>query len=189
MRSRIITALAVTLALMTGVLTPAQAGDLRVALSGSPTAMDPSGNPASASSFRAASGSNCGTGSAMASYAPRGAKGEFSFGLIGFAAQTGEPSAFLRAIIACQDPKIGGGLYNWSHYCDRQVDADLTRALGTVDDTARLALLQRATHLAMTTEAILPLHFQASTWAARAGIAIEPRTDERTLAASFRPLP
>jgi hypothetical protein len=26
----------------------------------------------------------------MASYSPRGAEGEFSFGLIGFAAQTGE---------------------------------------------------------------------------------------------------
>jgi peptide/nickel transport system substrate-binding protein len=125
----------------------------------------------------------------MVSYAPRGAKGEFSFGLIGFAAQTGEASAFLRAIIACQDTKIGGGLYNWSHYCNRQVDDSLGQALRTVEDTARLALLRQATHLAMTTEAIIPLHFQASTWAARRGIVIEPRTDERTLAASFRPLP
>lgn len=127
--------------------------------------------------------------SPMATYAPRGAKGEFSFGLIGFAAQTGEASAFLRAIIACQDPKAGGGLYNWSHYCNHLVDEPLARALGTVDDAARLSLLRQATHLAMTDEAIIPLHFQASTWAARAGLAIEPRTDERTLAASFRPAP
>jgi peptide/nickel transport system substrate-binding protein len=125
----------------------------------------------------------------MATYAPRGAKGEFSFGLIGFGSQTGEASAFLRAIVACQDPKAGGGLYNWSHYCNHQVDDDLTQALHTVDDGARLQLLRQATHLAMTTEAIIPLHFQASTWAARAGIAIEPRTDERTVAASFRVVP
>ncbi len=125
----------------------------------------------------------------MTSYAPRGAKGEFSFGLIGFAAQTGEFSAFLRAIIACQDPKAGGGLYNWSHYCNHQVDADLARAMHMVNDPARLELLRRATHRAMTDEAIIPLHFQASTWAARAGIAIKPRTDERTIAASFRPVP
>jgi peptide/nickel transport system substrate-binding protein len=127
--------------------------------------------------------------SPMSSYAPRGAKGEFSFGLIGFAAQTGEASAFLRAIVACHDTKIGGGLYNWSHYCNRDMDDYLTRALGTVDDTARLILLRQATHLAMTTEAIIPLHFQATTWAAHSGIAIEPRTDERTVAASFRPVP
>jgi peptide/nickel transport system substrate-binding protein len=67
------------------------------------------------------------------------------------------------------------------------VDADLTQALRTVDDTARLAVSRSATHLAMSTEAIIPLHFQVSTWAARAGIAIEPRTDERTLAESFHP--
>ena len=69
------------------------------------------------------------------------------------------------------------------------MDGDLTQALHTVDDSARLQSLRHATHLAMTTEAIIPLHFQASTWAARAGIAIEPRTDERTVAAGFRPVP
>jgi len=47
--------------------------------------------------------------------------------------------------------------------------------------------LQRAAHIAMTTEAIIPIEFQATTWAARAGITIVPRTDERTFAASFRP--
>ena len=52
-------------------------------------------------------------------------------------------------------------------------------ALRTVDDRARLRLLLEATHTAMTDEAIIPLHFQASTWAARRGTAIEPRTDER----------
>ena len=80
-------------------------------------------------------------------------------------------------------------MYNWNHYCNHQADADLTQALRTVDDTARSQLLRQATDLAMTTEAIIPLHFQASTWAARAGIALEPRTDERTVAASFRPMP
>jgi peptide/nickel transport system substrate-binding protein len=109
--------------------------------------------------------------------------------LIGFGSQTGESSSILRAIIACADPKSGGGLYNWSFYCNHDVDAALTQALGTVDDAARLKLLQQAAHLAMTTEAIIPLHFQATTWAARQGIAIEPRTDERTFAASFRPVP
>jgi len=123
----------------------------------------------------------------MASYAPDGAKGKFSLGMIGFGTGTGESSSILRAIIACADPKSGGGLYNWSFYCNKDVDAALSEALRTVDDAARLKLLQRAAHLAMTTEAIIPIEFQATTWAARAGIEIIPRTDERTFAASFRP--
>ena len=124
----------------------------------------------------------------LAAYAGRGAKGEFSFGLIGFGSQTGESSSILRAIIACADSRTGGGPYNWSHYCNPEVDGLLGRAMTTVDDPARLGLLQRAAHLAVEDGAILPLHFQATTWAARAGLAIEPRTDERTIAASFRPV-
>lgn len=123
----------------------------------------------------------------MAAYAPRGAKGEFSFGLIGFGSQTGESSSTLRAIIACQDAKTGGGLYNWSFYCNREVDAFVAQALITADDGARTVLLQKAAHLAIDTGAILPLHFQATTWAARPGIGIIPRTDERTFAAGFTP--
>ncbi len=123
----------------------------------------------------------------MSAYAPRGAKGDFSVGLIGFGAQTGESSSTLRAIIACADTKTGGGLYNWSHYCNPQVDSFLSQALQTVDDGTRRTLLQKAASLAVKTEAIIPLHFQATTWAARKGIAITPRTDERTFAASFHP--
>ena len=48
-------------------------------------------------------------------------------------------------------------------------------------------LLQKAAHLAIGDGAIIPLHFQATTWAARQGISIIPRIDERTFAASFAP--
>ena len=123
----------------------------------------------------------------MASYAGRGAKSEFSIGLIGFGSQTGETSSTLRAIIMCSKPETGGGLFNWSHFCDPKVDALTNQALGTVDDKARLGLLRQAAHLAIDEGAIIPLHFQATTWAARKGITIVPRTDERTFAGTFEP--
>ena len=123
----------------------------------------------------------------MSAYAGRGAKGEYSMGLIGFGSQTGESSSILRAIIACADPKTGGGLYNWSFYCNPKVDALLAQALTTVDDAARQSLLQQAASLAVQTGAILPLHFQATTWASRKPLTITPRTDERTFAATFHP--
>jgi hypothetical protein len=56
-------------------------------------------------------------------------------------------------------------------------------------DGPLMAGLQRpATRNAIATEAIIPLHFQASHLGVRAGTAIEPRTDERAVAASFRPV-
>jgi peptide/nickel transport system substrate-binding protein len=125
----------------------------------------------------------------MSAYAGRGAKGEYSMGLIGFGSQTGESSSILRAIIACADPKTGGGLYNWSYYCNPKVDELLTKALTTVENTARQTLLQQAAALAVQTGAILPLHFQATTWATRAPLTLTPRTDERTFAATFHPAP
>jgi len=51
----------------------------------------------------------------------------------------------------------------------------------------RLGLLRQAVHLAIDEGAIIPLHFQATTWAARKGITIVPRTDERTFAGTFLP--
>jgi peptide/nickel transport system substrate-binding protein len=69
------------------------------------------------------------------------------------------------------------------------VDRFTEQALATVDDAARLKLLQQAAHLAVDEGAILPLYFQATTWAAKKGIGIIPRTDERTFAEIFRPAP
>jgi peptide/nickel transport system substrate-binding protein len=123
----------------------------------------------------------------MATYAAQGARSAFSLGLIGFGAQTGESSSTLRAIIMCERQESGGGLFNWSHYCNPKVDQLTERALATVDDAARLSLLQQAAHLAVDEGAILPLYFQATTWAAKKGITIVPRTDERTFAEAFKP--
>ena len=123
----------------------------------------------------------------MASYAGRGARGEFSFGLIGWGAQTGEISTTLRSIIACENRERGMGPFNWSRYCNARVDELTQQALATSDQRRRNAILREAGKLAAAEGAIIPIHFQSTTWAARRGIAIEGRADERTLAMSFRP--
>lgn len=123
----------------------------------------------------------------MASYATRGARGEFSFGLIGWGAQTGEISTTLRSIIACENRERGMGPFNWSRYCNARVDELTAQALTTSDVRRRNALLREAGKLAASEGAIIPIHFQATTWAARRGLSIEGRADERTLAMSFRP--
>ena len=123
----------------------------------------------------------------MAVYATRGAKGDFSFGLIGWGAQGGEVSSTLRAIIACADKDKGFGQFNWSNYCNPKVDELLVKALSTMDDAQRLKTLNEASKMAANDGAIIPIHFQSTTWAARKGLAVETRADERTLAMSFKP--
>ncbi|HRJ68437.1 MAG TPA: ABC transporter substrate-binding protein [Beijerinckiaceae bacterium] len=123
----------------------------------------------------------------MGMYATRGAKGEFALGLIGWGAQGGEVSSTLRAIIACANKDRGFGQFNWSNYCNPKVDELLVKALATMDDAARLKTLNEASKMAANDGAIIPIHFQATTWAAKKGITIEGRADERTYAMGFRP--
>ncbi|MHA7681625.1 ABC transporter substrate-binding protein [Cupriavidus sp. PET2-C1] len=126
-------------------------------------------------------------GMPMATYASKGIKHEWSFGLSGWGAQTGEVSSPLRALLACEDNKRGFGTYNWGEYCNPKMDVVLEKALATVDDNERSKLLQEATEIALNDGGIIPIHLQVTTWATRKGIIYVPRTDERTLAYFFAP--
>lgn len=123
----------------------------------------------------------------MSVYASRGAKGEYSFGLLGWQAQTGEASSPLRAILACPDPAKGYGSANWLKYCNPKADQVLMKALNTVTDVDRLKLLQEAAALEVNDGGVIPLHHQVTTWASKKGIVFTPRTDERTHAFEFAP--
>lgn len=126
-------------------------------------------------------------GSPMSVYSSRGAKREYSLGLLGWGAQTGEASSPLRALVACDDPARGFGGFNWLKYCNPKLNETLGKAVNTVDDKQRLKLLQDAAAIAINEYGIIPIHQQVTTWAARKGFAYTPRTDERTHAYGFRP--
>lgn len=107
---------------------------------------------------------------------------KFSFILVGWGAGTGESSSPLKALIASFDPDKGMGASNRGRYSNPEVDALVEKALMTVVDSEREKLLQQATELAIADLAIIPLHYQVNTWAARKGLSYTPRTDEGTQA-------
>lgn len=121
----------------------------------------------------------------MSVYSARGAKQEYTIGLLGWGAQTGEVSSPLRALLACDNPAKGLGGFNWLKYCNPKMDEVLAKAMNTVDDKARSALLQEATAIAINDGGLIPIHQQVTTWATKKGIAYIPRTDERTHAFGF----
>ncbi|MEC5218281.1 peptide/nickel transport system substrate-binding protein [Actimicrobium sp. GrIS 1.19] len=121
----------------------------------------------------------------MGVYSARGAKQEYSMGLLGWGAQTGEVSSPLRALVACENPAKGLGGFNWLKYCNPKMDEPLLKALNTVDDRERLKLLQDATAILIHDGGVIPLHHQVTTWATKKGIVYLPRTDERTHAYQF----
>ena len=93
----------------------------------------------------------------------------------------------MRALVACADKDKGWGVVNWGNYCNKSVDALLTQAVATMDDKARTALLQQTVDKVIDDVALVPLYFQATTWAAKKSISILARTDEVTSAESFKP--
>ena len=120
-------------------------------------------------------------------YFSRGTKLEFSFMLVGWAADTAEASSPLKSLLATFDAKKGMGNANRGRYSNPRLDAALEQALATVDDAKREKLLQQATEIGIGDLGIIPLHHQVNLWAARKGIIYTPRTDERTLAREFKP--
>lgn len=116
--------------------------------------------------------------------ASSGAEGlpEFSLILAGWGAGSGEASSPLKSLVHTYDKAGGFGSSNRGRHSDPEVDALIEKALATVDDDKRRALLVEATEKSIENVAIIPLHFQVNTWATRKGLAYEPRTDEYTIA-------
>ncbi|MGH1360416.1 MAG: ABC transporter substrate-binding protein [Burkholderiaceae bacterium] len=106
---------------------------------------------------------------------------EFSLYLAGWGAGSGEASSPLRSLIHTYDKSIGMGTANRGRHSNPAIDKLVQKALVTVDDPARAAVLAQATELAIETAAIIPVHYQVSSWATKKGIGYEARTDEYTM--------
>jgi peptide/nickel transport system substrate-binding protein len=122
-----------------------------------------------------------------ATYAARSQRPEFSLMLVGWGAGTGEASSPLRGLLATRDAATGLGASNRGGWSDARFDALLGEALRTPGDAAREALLRQAGARAMAERALIPLHFEAATWAHRRGLSHAPRVDQYTQAMDFRP--
>jgi peptide/nickel transport system substrate-binding protein len=120
-----------------------------------------------------------------AGYFTRASRLEFSAMLLGFSPNP-EVLGMLETLVHSWDAGLGLGTNNRGRFADKAIDALVQKARSTVDDEARRRLTQEATRAALARTALVPLHFQYTTGAARRGLAYEVRTDEMTLATSVR---
>ncbi|MDO5656707.1 MAG: ABC transporter substrate-binding protein [Paracoccus sp. (in: a-proteobacteria)] len=112
---------------------------------------------------------------------------EFSAYLAGWGSGTGEMSSPIKALTASYGPERGYGGANGGRYSNPELDDLLSRALATVDDDAREALLQEASAMAMADVGVIPLHFEVTPWAMKSTITYTPRVDQYTLPYHIRP--
>lgn len=110
---------------------------------------------------------------------------KYSAYLAGWSA--GEVSNSLRSLIATPNREKGMGTTNKGRYSNAEVDAKTEEALRTIDDAKRAALLVETTKLAMSDYALLPLHFEKSTWAMKTAINYPGRNDQMVRADLTKP--
>lgn len=115
-------------------------------------------------------------------YSARGSRQQFSAYLGSLNNPSMEAGLLLRNLLMTVDPATGAGTWNWSRYSNPELDNLTRRALATVDDAAREALLIQAARLALEDVAFIPIYQFQNLWAARKGIRYDARADELTLA-------
>lgn len=120
-------------------------------------------------------------------YFTRATKGEFGYMLLGWGTESGEQGSSLRSLLATYDPSKGMGVTNRARYSNPALDALIDQAMSTIDDKKREALIQKAAEIAMNDTALIPIHFEVSTWATSKAYRYTPRTDQYTLAMGLKP--
>lgn len=119
-------------------------------------------------------------------YAPRGLRHEFAMGLWGWSNNTAEAGGGLVNIMGTTDRAAGRGVSNVNGYANAALDALTARALSTLDDAQRAALLGQAVRMAMEDVAVIPLFHLVNVWAARRGLTYDARADEQSWAVGVR---
>jgi len=107
--------------------------------------------------------------------------------LVGWGAETGEPSSPLKSLLATNDPAKGFGAANRGRFSDPRLDGLLVQALATVDDGKRELLLQQATEVGIGDVGIIPLHYEVTVWGMRSDLTFVGNTNQYTLAADVHP--
>lgn len=121
-------------------------------------------------------------------YFPKRARLEFSADIVGWGQETGEASNFLLYWVVTHDKKIGVGGSNYGRYSNPEIDALYMKAMQTLDDDKRSAILQQAVKLTLDEMPQIPLHWENGVWAYRSGITYAGRADQRTMATQARPV-
>ena len=124
----------------------------------------------------------------QSTYFSRASNLEFSVMLLGWGADTGEPSSPLKSLLATFDRSKGFGTANRGRYSNPKLDALLEEALTTVDDGKRSLLLQQATEAAIEDLGIIPLHYEVTIWGMRSDLTFQGNSDQYTLAFDIHPV-
>jgi peptide/nickel transport system substrate-binding protein len=111
----------------------------------------------------------------------------YSAYLAGWGTSTGEMSNTLNSLLVTPNKEKGVGTTNRSRYSNPAMDKLVEESATVMDPARRGEILAKASELAMSDFAMLPIHFEHSVWAMKKGIEFGGRADQMTMAQYVRP--
>ncbi len=94
--------------------------------------------------------------------------------MIGWQSDTQDSANFYEFLAMTPDPKTGYGQYNAGNYSNPEVDKLTLETQTMTDPSARAEVLKRIEGILHEDGALVPLHWQHLSWAARKGVHIAP---------------
>jgi peptide/nickel transport system substrate-binding protein len=94
--------------------------------------------------------------------------------MIGWQSDTQDSANFYEFLVMTPNPATGYGQYNAANYSNPEVDRLTLETQSMTDLRARAKVLQRIERILYDDAALLPLHWQHLSWAARKNVLIEP---------------
>ena len=111
-------------------------------------------------------------------------KMDLSLYMIAYGAPNGLATAALSSLAETQSRERGRGGNNFSGYSNPELDGLVHQAEQELDAGKRAALVEQATRLAVHDVAFVPLLFSKNFWGMRKDLAMVPRADGFTFAAT-----
>jgi peptide/nickel transport system substrate-binding protein len=94
--------------------------------------------------------------------------------MIGWQSDTQDSGNFYEFLVMTPDKETGYGQYNAGNYSNPEVDQLTLETQTMTDPEARAAVLKKIERILYDDAAVLPLHWQHLSWAARKNVDIEP---------------
>jgi peptide/nickel transport system substrate-binding protein len=94
--------------------------------------------------------------------------------MIGWQSDTQDSGNFYEFLVMTPDKETGYGQYNAGNYSNPEVDKLTLETQTMTDPEARAAVLKKIERILYDDAAVLPLHWQHLSWAARKNVNIEP---------------
>ncbi|MFC3125148.1 ABC transporter substrate-binding protein [Pseudoroseomonas globiformis] len=117
----------------------------------------------------------------------RRGKKDFSVSMGGWSADAAETLMFFRNWLVSMDRAQGVGTSNYGGYSSPRFDELTHKAMATMDDAERDAVLRQASQVALDEMPVIPIQFENAVWAMKKGLAYGGRVDQTTAAAEIRP--